>query len=169
MLLCTGVTVLVDPWLVGQLTFGGLSWVYAGNKKGPKLDPKAIAAGADFMLITQARHLIIGLEQQQPDSYVRFLDACCMFTYAVERRFDHRDDVFTPLAPASPSVPACIGQQKPQVAEPLCMYPRPGCDFTLRMTLQRVCAVVCVQHDTTMHRAGSAGPRAQANAGAAAA
>ncbi len=50
-----GVTVLVDPWLVGQLTFGGLSWVYAGNKKGPKLDPQAIAAGADFMLITQAR------------------------------------------------------------------------------------------------------------------
>ena len=45
---------LVDPWLVGQLTFGGLSWVYAGNKKGPKLDPQAIAAGVDFMLITQA-------------------------------------------------------------------------------------------------------------------
>ncbi len=54
-----GVTVLVDPWLVGQLTFGGLSWVYAGNKKGPKLDCKAIAAGADFMLITQARNLLI--------------------------------------------------------------------------------------------------------------
>ena len=50
-----GVTVLVDPWLVGQLTFGGLGWVYAGNKKGPALDPAAIAAGADFMLITQAR------------------------------------------------------------------------------------------------------------------
>ena len=52
-----GVTVLVDPWLVGQLTFGGLSWVYAGNKKGPKLDPKAIAAGADFMLITQVANV----------------------------------------------------------------------------------------------------------------
>ena len=50
----SGVTVLVDPWLVGQLTFGGLGWVYAGNKKGPALDPDAIAAGADFMLITQA-------------------------------------------------------------------------------------------------------------------
>ena len=44
----------MDPWLVGQLTFGGLGWVYAGNKKGPELDPGAIAAGADFMLITQA-------------------------------------------------------------------------------------------------------------------
>ncbi len=50
-------TVLVDPWLVGQLTFGGLGWVYAGNKKGPALDPGAIAAGADFMLITQARFM----------------------------------------------------------------------------------------------------------------
>ena len=57
-----GVTVLVDPWLVGQLTFGGLSWVYAGNKKGPKLDTKAIAAGADFMLITQARCSLSSLE-----------------------------------------------------------------------------------------------------------
>ena len=52
-----GVTVLVDPWLVGELTFGGLRFIYAGLKKGAKLDPEAIAAGADFMLLTQARLL----------------------------------------------------------------------------------------------------------------
>lgn len=52
-----GVTVLVDPWLVGELTFGGLRFIYAGLKKGAKLDPGAIAAGADFMLLTQAHAL----------------------------------------------------------------------------------------------------------------
>ena len=49
-----GVTVLVDPWLVGELTFGGFSSIYAGRKKGPELNPAAIAAKADFMLLTQA-------------------------------------------------------------------------------------------------------------------
>ena len=47
-------TVLVDPWLVGELTFGGLRFIYAGQKMVPNLDPTAIAAGADFMLLTQA-------------------------------------------------------------------------------------------------------------------
>ena len=45
---------LVDPWLVGELTFGGLSFIYAGLKRVPAVNPAAIAAAADFMLLTQA-------------------------------------------------------------------------------------------------------------------
>ncbi len=28
-----GINVLVDPWLVGKLTFGGLDMIYAGSKR----------------------------------------------------------------------------------------------------------------------------------------
>ena len=45
---------LVDPWLVGELTFAGQNWVFEG-KKGldPPLDVDAIAAKADFILLSQ--------------------------------------------------------------------------------------------------------------------
>ena len=33
MQLPAGINVLVDPWLVGKLTFGGLDMIYAGSKR----------------------------------------------------------------------------------------------------------------------------------------
>ncbi len=45
---------LVDPWLVGELTFLQASWIYSGEKVRTKgLDWQAVAARSDFMLITQ--------------------------------------------------------------------------------------------------------------------
>ena len=47
---------LVDPWLVGQLTFGGLDFVYAGSKRVARpetIDIDALAAETDIILLTQ--------------------------------------------------------------------------------------------------------------------
>lgn len=45
---------LVDPWLVGELTFLQAAWIYSGEKVRTKdLDWRAVAARSDFMLITQ--------------------------------------------------------------------------------------------------------------------
>lgn len=45
---------LVDPWLVGELTFLQASWIYSGEKVRTRgLDWQAVAARSDFMLITQ--------------------------------------------------------------------------------------------------------------------
>lgn len=50
-----GVTVLVDPWLLGELAFLQASWIYSGAKIHTKnLDWRAVAERSDFMLITQA-------------------------------------------------------------------------------------------------------------------
>jgi hypothetical protein len=49
-----GVTVLVDPWLVGDLTFAKQSWLYSGRKVRTRdVDAPAVARGSDVMLITQ--------------------------------------------------------------------------------------------------------------------
>lgn len=52
-------TMLVDPWLVGELVFAGQRWAYHGEKSEPKvkdLDPEAIAAKAAFILLSQVVH-----------------------------------------------------------------------------------------------------------------
>eukprot|EP00208_Stichococcus_sp_RCC1054_P003332 CAMPEP_0206140588 /NCGR_PEP_ID=MMETSP1473-20131121/9954_1 /ASSEMBLY_ACC=CAM_ASM_001109 /TAXON_ID=1461547 /ORGANISM="Stichococcus sp, Strain RCC1054" /LENGTH=298 /DNA_ID=CAMNT_0053534787 /DNA_START=250 /DNA_END=1146 /DNA_ORIENTATION=+ len=50
----SGVTVLVDPWLVGDLTFLEQYWIYRGEKiKARGLDVAEIAASSNVCLITQ--------------------------------------------------------------------------------------------------------------------
>lgn len=50
----SGVTVLVDPWLVGELTFGNQSWIYSGEKMRTRdVDWQAVARESDLILITQ--------------------------------------------------------------------------------------------------------------------
>ena len=45
---------LVDPWLVGDLTFAKQSWLYSGRKVRTRdVDAPAVARGSDVMLITQ--------------------------------------------------------------------------------------------------------------------
>lgn len=45
---------LVDPWLVGELTFGNQSWIYSGEKMRTRdVDWQAVARESDFILITQ--------------------------------------------------------------------------------------------------------------------
>ena len=51
-----GVNVLVDPWLVDTLTFGGAEAVYCGRKRvalPEAVDVERLAAEADFVLLTQ--------------------------------------------------------------------------------------------------------------------
>lgn len=52
--LAVGVTMLVDPWLVGELTFYGQTWVFSGKKGDlPPVDVDAVAGKADIIVITQ--------------------------------------------------------------------------------------------------------------------
>lgn len=45
---------LVDPWLVGDLTFAKQSWLYSGQKVRTRdVDAPAVARGSNVMLITQ--------------------------------------------------------------------------------------------------------------------
>lgn len=49
-------TVLVDPWLEGDLVFAQQTWLYRGQKgalKDVKLDVDAIGAKADVILLSQ--------------------------------------------------------------------------------------------------------------------
>ena len=60
---CAGVRVLVDPWLVGDLTFGGLDWLYRGVKRvvrPEKLDIDQLAAQTDLILLTMVGPAWIG-------------------------------------------------------------------------------------------------------------
>lgn len=53
----TGATMLVDPWLVGNLTFGGLDFIYSGSKRvttPEKVDLDEIAKTTDFVLLTMS-------------------------------------------------------------------------------------------------------------------
>jgi L-ascorbate metabolism protein UlaG (beta-lactamase superfamily) len=51
----TGTTILVDPWLVGDLTFGDTPWLYRGSKRRlPPVDLAAVCARTDAILISQA-------------------------------------------------------------------------------------------------------------------
>lgn len=51
-------TVLVDPWLEGDLVFANQTWLYRGSKgalNDVKLDLDQIAAQADVILLSQVR------------------------------------------------------------------------------------------------------------------
>ena len=61
----TGVTVLVDPWLEGDLIFAHQTWLYRGSKgalNDVKLDLDAIGSQADVILLSQVR----GAANSQP-------------------------------------------------------------------------------------------------------
>ena len=59
-----GVRVLCDPWLTGDLVFGGQTWLYRGKKTAVRdLDVPAIGHSADLLVLSQARlQCIIFLE-----------------------------------------------------------------------------------------------------------
>lgn len=53
----TKTRVLTDPWLVGNLTFGGLDFIYSGSKKvatADTIDLDAVAKNTDFILLTMS-------------------------------------------------------------------------------------------------------------------
>ncbi|KAH7622810.1 hypothetical protein Ndes2526B_g02088 [Nannochloris sp. 'desiccata'] len=53
----TGLKVLVDPWLVGNLAFGGLESIYCGTKRIARpetIDIDQLAAETDFILLTMS-------------------------------------------------------------------------------------------------------------------
>ena len=54
----TNTRLLVDPWLVGSLTFGGLDFVYEGKKrvygKDAPVDLDAVAKETDVILLTMS-------------------------------------------------------------------------------------------------------------------
>jgi hypothetical protein len=55
-----GARVLVDPWLVGDLSFFEQGWLYTGKKRGfggssgVQVDVREVAGDTDVCLITQA-------------------------------------------------------------------------------------------------------------------
>jgi len=56
-LAATGTNILVDPWLVDKLTFGGLEFIYAGSKRkstAEAINVDDIAAQTDLILITMS-------------------------------------------------------------------------------------------------------------------
>ncbi len=55
-MISAGINVLVDPWLVGKLSFGGLEFIYAGSKRVAKeegVDLDALGAATNVLVITQ--------------------------------------------------------------------------------------------------------------------
>ena len=170
-----GVTALVDPWLVGQLTFGGLSWVYAGNKKGPKLDPGAIAASADFMLITQARLFfpntsLCTLAGNDPLIRLYPVMGSCEATLAKHHMEPERcgeDSVVLSDVVVASNMRT---QQHRRLAQPstvdLGFYPAPTLQTCVIVGWTCMCALRVNRHCLIVE--GSAGPRAQADSGGAA-
>lgn len=54
MWLPAGVRLLVDPWLVEELTFGGQSWLYRGKKTHiDPVDPDTLAKECDAVVLSQ--------------------------------------------------------------------------------------------------------------------
>eukprot|EP00193_Tetraselmis_chui_P002009 CAMPEP_0177759372 /NCGR_PEP_ID=MMETSP0491_2-20121128/4699_1 /TAXON_ID=63592 /ORGANISM="Tetraselmis chuii, Strain PLY429" /LENGTH=337 /DNA_ID=CAMNT_0019275201 /DNA_START=280 /DNA_END=1293 /DNA_ORIENTATION=+ len=50
----TGVRLLTDPWLVGDLTFADIDWLYKGVKRTkPQGSVSDVTLGVDFLLISQ--------------------------------------------------------------------------------------------------------------------
>lgn len=46
--------ILVDPWLVDELTFAGQRWLYRGKKTHiPPTDPDEVAEGCDAIILSQ--------------------------------------------------------------------------------------------------------------------
>jgi L-ascorbate metabolism protein UlaG (beta-lactamase superfamily) len=53
----SNIKILVDPWLVGKLTFGGANWFFEGEKPGLKRDGiniDKLTADIDFILLAQS-------------------------------------------------------------------------------------------------------------------
>jgi hypothetical protein len=50
-----GICMLVDPWLVGKLTFADQEWLYKGIKMSKMPDIQEIAQSTDFILLSQAQ------------------------------------------------------------------------------------------------------------------
>lgn len=48
----SGVRVLIDPWLVEKLSFGGLEFIYAGSKRTQMPDIDDLAAQTDLLVLT---------------------------------------------------------------------------------------------------------------------
>ena len=49
-----GVKILVDPWLVDELTFAGQRWLYRGKKTHiSPVDPEELAKGCDAVILSQ--------------------------------------------------------------------------------------------------------------------
>lgn len=59
-----GQSILLDPWLVGKLTFGNLSWLFEGKKNRPQPIPEQI----DLILLSQ------GLEDHAHPPTLKQLD-----------------------------------------------------------------------------------------------
>ncbi len=55
---------LIDPWFVGELTFGGQDWVYRGRKRvigqDARVNMEQVIAETDVMVITQVRVIYKG-------------------------------------------------------------------------------------------------------------
>ncbi|GLI64083.1 hypothetical protein VaNZ11_007252 [Volvox africanus] len=53
----SGVRVLIDPWFVGELTFGGADWLFEGRKRvigrDTRVDMQQVLAETDVLVITQ--------------------------------------------------------------------------------------------------------------------
>jgi hypothetical protein len=50
---------LTDPWLVGDLTFADIDWLYKGVKRTkPQGSVSDVTLGVDFLLISQVSHSI---------------------------------------------------------------------------------------------------------------
>ena len=53
-----GVKILVDPWLVDELTFAGQRWLYRGKKTHiSPVDPNELAKGCDAVVLSQVEYL----------------------------------------------------------------------------------------------------------------
>lgn len=59
-----GKRILLDPWLVGSLTFGNLNWLFEGKKRTPQPIPQNI----DYILLSQ------GLEDHAHPATLKELD-----------------------------------------------------------------------------------------------
>jgi L-ascorbate metabolism protein UlaG (beta-lactamase superfamily) len=59
-----GKNILLDPWLVGELTFGNLGWLFRGKKNNPQPIPENI----DLILLSQ------GLEDHAHPPTLKILD-----------------------------------------------------------------------------------------------
>ena len=69
-----GVTILVDPWLQGDLVFGGQTWLYRGQKgrlDKAHLDIDQIMAEADVVLLSQVRTADVLLTCHLPTYHCR--------------------------------------------------------------------------------------------------
>jgi hypothetical protein len=74
-----GARVLVDPWLVGDLSFFEQGWLYTGKKRGfgggsgVQIDVREVAGDTDVVLITQVRLVSCVLRRSSRGCAVRLV------------------------------------------------------------------------------------------------